>query len=85
MSVNYDENDYGRFFRDDHRDWNASVRPGAEAASYRVAGQDGEFFSPEEVVLRLQALAPGGFGLDLRMCDQEAAKFLRVWRAMQGG
>ena len=86
VCAEYGEKDRGSFFKDDFPDERWSVRPGAEAASYRVIGLENDSFSsPEEVILRLTALAPGGFALDLQMCDQEAAKYICAWRAMQKG
>lgn len=85
VTAQYSKEDCGAFFRDDCPDEKWSVRPGADAVSYHVIGQgDRKFSSPEEVILYLHALVPEGFALDLQMCDQEANKFLRIWRSMQG-
>lgn len=84
VTAQYSKEDRGAFFRDDCPDEKWSVRPGADAASYHVVGYGNkEFSSPEETILYLYALAPNGFALDLQMCDQEASKFIRIWRSMQ--
>jgi len=84
VTAQYGKEDHGAFFRDDCPDEKWSVRPGADAVSYHVVGHGNkEFSSPEETILYLCALAPNGFALDLQMCDQEANKFISIWRTMQ--
>ena len=80
----YDKKDRGAYFKDDADSW--SVKPGADASSYYIMGfHRKKFSSPEEVLLYLNTLAPEGFALDLQMCDQEAGKFIRLWRGMLAG